>query len=137
LGHLAAGDETGWQQEAEMATNNTAKAAKSNAKFTPTMRPMRARFAVNGASLIVTARQGVRGYSVQASIRANAKAKPQTGARSVLTDEARARAEFDRLKADAASKGWVETVTANGNAFADIPAPPAPVAATTRKAGAR
>jgi hypothetical protein len=120
-----------------MATSNTAKAAKSSAKFTPTMRPMRARFAVNGASLIVTARQGVRGYSVQASIRANAKAKPQTGARSVLTDEARARAEFDRLKADATAKGWIEQVTANGNAFADIPAPPAPASASARKSSTR
>jgi hypothetical protein len=113
-----------------------AKTQQPKPKFVASMRPMRARFAVNGSTLVLAARQGKRGFLVSATVRADAKAKPQTGARSVLTDEARARAEFDRLKADAVSKGWIEKVTVGGNAFADIPAPPAKPQRTS-KASAR
>ena len=86
------------------------------------METTRSRFTGHGSKLIISLRRGKRGVNVSATVRVPGE-KSQTGMRSTHQKEDTARAEFDKLVAAAAQRGWSPQTVGT---FTEIPAPVAP-----------
>ena len=94
-----------------------------------TIKTTNARFASNGAILVVSLKKTKKGIQV-AVRRKLAGNKAETGMREGFTLEQAedAKKSFDKLVEAATSKGWTPSAKVQKSAFTEMPAPPTPAA---------
>jgi hypothetical protein len=99
-----------------MTDNGNGKSEKS----------LKTRFSANGAQLTIALRGGKKGFNVSATLRQSGS-KSLTGTRSIHEKREDAVAEYEKLVADATSKGWAPKTKKSkaSSAFSEIPAPTA------------
>ncbi len=94
------------------------------------MKNQTARYTGGNSTLEVQLAAGKRGQNVRVTFRTPGE-KTTSGCRELIADEAKAKARFDALCADAVKRGW--TLKVGRNQFTEVPAPPTATAPVTKR----